>query len=63
MKCLVISVDDFQNNSLIYMNTWSAEIDLLLIIGDMCFVTLLELYSDGTILTSKFFLSVEEFFN
>lgn len=55
MKYIVINVEDFQNNSLIYMSTLSVEIDILLIIGCMCFVTLLELFSDGKIFTSKFF--------
>lgn len=63
MKCIVINVEDLQNNYLIYMNTLSVEIDILLIIGGMCFVTLLELLLDGEILTSNFFLSVEVFFS
>lgn len=63
MKCIVINVEDLQNNYLIYMNTLSVEIDILLIIGGMCFVTLLELFLDGEILTSDFFLSVEVFFS
>lgn len=39
------------------MNTLSAEIDLLLIIRGMGFATVLDLYSDGTIFTSKFFFT------
>lgn len=38
MECIVINVEDFQNDSLIYMNKLSVEIDLLLIIRSMCFI-------------------------